>query len=178
MLGVGMLVIDGNNLMHQPMPQSLAGLDEAMLSRLLAHAAWTPAVLMLDGRAGGDRPRRSGYRGVSLRYAGAGRTADELIIDLVERSTTPRRMEIVTNDRAIQKAVRRRRAKVWNCQAFISELLARLAGGPGEPAEPDDVFDDDVGPAAGSRTRTLEADDVEDWLETFGFSDEDRKPGS
>jgi hypothetical protein len=150
------LIVDCNNLLHTSMPPALAGLDELRLCRLIG--AGKPrgrAVVVCDG---GPRDDQSAVNSVELMYAGPGRTADDVIIDLINADTAPRRLTVVSNDNQIRKAAKRLRAKALGCEQFISQLLSWLsARRPGE-ATADDK------PAAGP----LDDDQVRKWLETFG----------
>jgi len=154
------LIVDCNNLIHMSMPPALAGLGELRLCHLIAAGVPTGgAVVVCDG---GPRAGNSTENGVELVYAGPGRTADDVIIELVNCDSAPRRLTVVSNDNQIRKAARRRRAKVMDCDQFISQLLSWLSeGGRGE-ASPDDK----------SGATTLDKQQVRQWLETFGLEHE------
>jgi len=124
-----MLIIDCYNLLHATMPPSLAGLDEGRLCRLLAGAGYGGgrANLVCDGVVKPHTPAESGIDGIELVYSGHGRSADDLIIDMLRKNSAPRRLTVVTNDRQIQKAARRRRAKVRSCESLIHELASHVA---------------------------------------------------
>jgi predicted RNA-binding protein with PIN domain len=164
------LIVDCYNLLHADMPPALAGLDEGRLCRLLAMSRHRGAAMTVvcDG---GVKPRlaeHSPVDAVELRYAGVGRSADEVIMAMIAADSGPRRLVVVTDDREIQKAARRRRAKVLPCAAMVAEL-ARVAerlerpGGQG------------AGQGGGDAKPTLGADaaDVESWAKLFGV-DPDR----
>ena len=151
------LIVDCNNLLHTPMPPALAGLDELRLCRLMGAGAPTGrAVVVCDGGPRGDE---STVNGVELIYAGPGRTADDVIVELIGRDSAPRRLTVVSNDNQIRKAARRRRAKVIGCDQFISQLLSWLSARGGNETTPDDK------PGAA----TLDEQQVRQWLETFGI---------
>ena len=133
-----MLVIDAYNVLHTTLPPGLAGLDVAGLSRALTRSKWRAGrmVVVCDGvampgtgpaAAATGEPAAGGVQGVELVYSGKGRTADEVIEELVDGDTAPRRITVVSSDREVQKAARRRRAKAWTSERFISELARSLA---------------------------------------------------
>lgn len=149
------LLIDCYNVLHTTMPSSLAGLDEAGLCRALDRSGFAGdrIAVVCDGRVKPQGPEVSPVAGIELIYSGTGRTADQVIIDLIDRDTAPRRLIVVSSDREIQKAARRRRAKVLSSSQFIG-VLAR----PGSEAD-----------RSARPTVSLGADQVEAWLEEFGL---------
>jgi uncharacterized protein len=144
------LIVDCYNLLHADMPPLLAGLDEALLCRLLDVSRYRGGAMTVvcDGGPKPGLAERSPVESVELRYAGAGRSADAEIMAMIAADSAPRRLSVVSDDREIQKAARRRRAKVVGCAAMVAEL-ARAAerlerqGGPGAQPEPN-VPDGDV----------------------------------
>lgn len=156
------LIVDGNNLLHAPMPPALAGLDEARLCRLLTRSAWRGQrmVVVCDG---GPRGLGEDQDGVELIFAGRGQSADDVILKLIEADTAPRRLTVVSTDREIRKAARRRRAKAVTSEAFIGELLRAAARG-GENQ------DSGAKPAGG-----LTEGEVRRWMEEFDVDEELQK---
>lgn len=152
------LLIDGYNLLHATMPPSLAGLDELGLCRVLARSTFASerTTIVCDGKPKPHAPAGA-FHGVRLVYSGPDRTADDVIIDLIERDTAPRRLIVVSSDRAIQAAARRRRANAVTADEFVNMLShSRPDASPG-PVRP-------RGP--------LTDDQVRRWLREFGIDDE------
>jgi predicted RNA-binding protein with PIN domain len=130
------LLIDGYNLLHTTMPSHLAGLDEAGLCGLLARSRWRGgAVVVCDGMPKPGLAAVSPVASVELVYSGVGRSADEHIIALIEAHSAPRRLAVVSNDREIQKAARRRRCRVLTCERMIGELAILAAASGSRPPE-------------------------------------------
>jgi len=155
------LFIDCYNLLHAPMPPSLAGLDEDALCRVLASSPWAGdrMVVVCDGMAKPGVPS-SPVASVELIYSGTQRSADDVIIDMVDANSAPRRVYVVTNDREIQKAVKRRRAQVISTGAFIRALAA---------SRPASAKIDSV-----TRHRpALPEGEVNQWLKEFGIDAND-----
>ena len=161
-----MIIIDCYNLLHTTMPPSLAGLDESRLCRLLAHAGYdrARAAVVCDGVVKPHTPAQSGVEGIDLIYSGRERTADDLIVHMVGQDSAPRRLTVVSNDRQIQKAVRRRRARVRSCEALISDLAAHAGGRVGDASRQAASKPDHV---------ALTDRQVRQWLDEFGFHDDD-----
>ncbi len=103
------------------LPPDLAGIDLEELADLVAGSRYRhePVILVCDGPV---RHHRVAHPSVHVRFAGSGRTADDLIMRLVGRSTAPRRVTVVTSDREIIQTVRRRRATVIESDRFLGML--------------------------------------------------------
>lgn len=159
-----MLIVDCYNLLHTAMPEPLAGLDEAGLVRLIAAGRYGGATIVCDGTPKPHAPQSLSVEGVELVYAGPGRSADDVIIAMIDQASAPRRVSVVTNDHAIRRAAARRRARPVTCQAFIgqlSRLAMRRASSP---------------PPAADKTHRLPTS-TDYWLEEFGLGAGDPKPG-
>ena len=157
-----MIIIDCYNLLHTTMPPSLAGLDERMLCRLLARAGYDRgrAMIICDGVVKPHAPESSDFDGIELVYSGPRRSADDLIVELVNADSAPRRLTVVTNDRQIQRAARRRRAKVRSCEALIQDLAAAAGGRSDAPTPSPSPKPDHV---------RLTDQQVQQWLDEFGL---------
>ena len=155
-----MLVIDTYNVLGTVgvLPPRLAGLEPDGLARLIGHSRWRRGrtLLVCDGSArpsgGGGVGRRFG--GVELVYAGAGRDADSLIERIIESDSAPRRLVVVSSDRRVRAAARRRRARWLSSQSFLLQLVRDEALG-WRPGPADDRRGGDI--------------DVEGWVEEFGI---------
>ncbi|GEM_PF-1683823 len=152
--------VDGFNLFHR-WPRT-AGFfrsstdPEAALHRagaLLAEAlsAGERVELVLDG---GLRAGRATVGGLPAHYAGPGRCADELMLDLVHRSTDARSVEAVTSDRALAANTRAFGARAISVERFLTRLEA--------PSRPAASAQAQAKPPPPSRA------EVEAWLEVFG----------
>ncbi len=161
------LIVDCYNVLHATMPPMLAGLNEASLCRALARTPWARGsggsiVVVADGRPKPLGVTESPVASVDLIYAGSHpgnfRSADDLIIDLIDAATAPRRLTVVSSDRQIRAAARRRRAKDMTSDAFVDRLCGHLrdhAAGPPPPSRP--------------AVEPLSADLVARWKRAFGF---------
>ncbi|MCP4796796.1 MAG: NYN domain-containing protein, partial [Phycisphaeraceae bacterium] len=108
------LLVDAYNVLHVVgvLPPDLAGIDLEELAILISRSRFRgeEAVLVCDGV---PKPHQVDETGrVHVRFAGAGVTADDLILRLVRGSSAPRRLTVVTSDREIAVNARRRRAGV------------------------------------------------------------------
>ncbi|NNF44198.1 MAG: hypothetical protein HKN62_14370 [Phycisphaerales bacterium] len=149
------LIVDTYNVLHVSgvLPPDLAGIETADLARLIAASRYRrePATLVCDG----TRPPDAGTGappGIDLVYAGPGRSADDEIIRRIRGSSVPRRLLLVTSDRAIMREARKRRCRILSSEAFLAQLA-----------------DDHTHPPAGSAAAETPAGDVDHWLSVFGL---------
>lgn len=140
-----MLLIDTSNVLHVTgvLPSHLAGLDVPGLARLIAASRYARrrAVLVCDGL--GPRPGAEGARpgadamastntapsgrevaGLDVVYAGANQEADDVIERLIAHDSAPRRLLVVSTDRRLVRAARRRRAQSIASEAFLRHLAS------------------------------------------------------
>lgn len=156
-----LILIDGCNVLHVEgvLPPEIAGLEAAELAALVAESRYRldEVLIVMDG----PRGDRGGCGGVRIVHSGPGRTADEVIIDLVRRSSTPRSILVVTSDREIRREATRRRSKTLSSEAFLAQLgRDGLAARPGKPS-PSPASDFTPNPT------------TERWIAAFGVTDAD-----
>ncbi|MBM4008826.1 MAG: hypothetical protein FJ285_04450 [Planctomycetes bacterium] len=157
------VLVDANNILHVTgvLPPDIAGVDEEGLAQLIADSRYRgdAVCLVCDGPR---RNRPTGpIAGISLRYSGAGKTADEVIAHLVAQCTAPRRLTVVSGDRAILRDARKRRCPVLTASEFL-ETLTRDHAARGK-----------LGTAPRSRppTPTLDSQSIDAWRSFFGLDD-------
>lgn len=147
------LLIDGHNLIGQLPDLSLDDPDdEAKLVKRVRHYCFRHrrrATVIFDRGLPGGSSRRLSSPQVEVVFATSGSTADALIENRLRRAQDPTGLLVVSSDRAVQAAARRRGARVIPAGAFAAELSAP------EPA----------GPASG---KPKAFGSVEEWLEIFG----------
>jgi uncharacterized protein len=112
--------------------------------------------VVCDGRVKPGGASESPVEGVVLLFAGKGKSADDVILDMIEADHAPRSLVVATSDREIQKAARRRRCKVLTAEQFVRTLSTRPDGsGEARPTSP------------------LDEGEVGRWLEEFGFDEDE-----
>jgi predicted RNA-binding protein with PIN domain len=153
------LIVDCYNILHAEMPPPLAGLDEAGLCRAIARSVWRgqPVTVVCDGKVKPGGASESPVDEVVLLFAGKGKSADDVILDMIGADHSPRKLVIATSDHEIQKAARRRRCKVLSAERFIRTLSSR----PGQ------------GNVEARPTAPLDESEVGRWLEEFGVDDDE-----
>ena len=143
------LIIDGYNLLHasgvfgdERGPRGfeksrLALLD--MLVALLGEAVDDTIVVFDAARAPDGLPARLSHGGIRVWFAREYPDADSLIEELVEENDAPSSLLVVSGDRRLQAAARRRRASAIDCDAWLADMKARRrarSDHDAKPAEP------------------------------------------
>ncbi len=164
------LVIDAYNVLHawRGGPASGNAADELpALARLIQKSGFSSAkaTLVCDGVNPGG-PHHSGVakarpdpraRAVA-HFAGPGRDADTLIERMIAKDPGVREVTVVSSDRRLQRAARRRGAKFLSAQNFLARAV-RDAAGPGPmPDRP-----------AFARKTPLDEFSTRHWLAEFGL---------
>lgn len=120
------LLIDVNNLMHVTgvLPAEIAGPNEREMAELILQSRFSGEAIcfVCDGPSRGRQTSDMGS--VVFHYAGAGVSADSIIAQMVEECSAPRRLTVVSGDRAILKHAKRRRCPTISCEDFL-EILSR-----------------------------------------------------
>ena len=124
------LLVDTYNVLHTTgvLPPDLAGLGVFELRDLILTSRFRhmPVVLVCDGLGPGvhgpDESSTVIDAGVTIHYAGTRRDADTHIERAVRACTDPHRLNVVSSDRRIVRAARRRRCRVTASDVFLESL--------------------------------------------------------
>jgi len=157
-------LIDGYNLLHALGVLSRrtgpGGLEWAR-ARLLAllHAAHGErsgdVTVVFDAPAARARGKSEAVvRGIHVVFAVQHDEADDLIEQLIRRSAAPRQLTVVSDDRRLQQAARRRKCVALSCAAYLEERekVRRPSGQK---------------PAVADKADGLPADELRHWLDAF-----------
>jgi len=134
------LLIDGNNLLYA-LRDAATNVGPAGLCEMLGRFAGSRqrVRVIFDGPPPPESlAEQIDATGVEAVYA-APQTADELIGEAIAGSSAPRRLTVVSTDRAVRRAARRRRCRVERSDDFAARMIRGLnrprRRGPGEPPE-------------------------------------------
>lgn len=162
------LIIDTYNCTHAgtAMGGAFADLTVRKLCQFLICApSRSKTTLVIDGRPKPEEPGENEFPELHLLYSGAGIKADKVIDQMVERSQNRKNLTVVTNDRAVVAAARRRGAETKSCETFLLTLLAaNNAGrklGEGKSAGK---------PATQKTTGKIDPSLSAHWLKEFGIT--------
>ena len=181
-------LIDAYNVLHlaHRLPDHLSVLNTTDLCRLIDEARIGPASVVCDGSPKPDEKPDRFTGPVQMIHAGRGRDADSLIEQMLEEDPAARHLTVVSNDRRIRAAARRKKAKPLGSEAFLQQLaefLDRPAARPetsrqdlGDTAhwlEKFDLQDDAQTPESPKDTA-----ETDRWMREFGYGEEDEAPES
>lgn len=166
------VLIDGNNLMYAARAIEDHDWEIGRATVCARLAQWSRrrrdrVCIIFDGRpprgtggaSGGPRAEE-----LLVRFSGAGVSADSVLIEQIQRDSAPRRLIVVSTDREVSRAAKRRRARSMRSEDFWRHLLRDLErprGGPTEPPE---------------KRRGLTAEQVNEWARELGFGRDEGAP--
>lgn len=149
-------LIDGNNVLFA-FKKAGFELGRGQLVQMLAHLAakGEPVTIVYDGH----RPPPQVYQqmldpSVQIFFSEKA-TADEIIFDLIQDNTAPRRLAVVSTDRSIRQAARRRRCRIVLSEEFVPMLIATCQAPAERPREAREKF------------RGLTEEETQKWLKEF-----------
>ena len=156
-------LIDGNNLMHA-LANAGASASREGLCRLLEKltAGGQRVRVVFDGPARAGSPTQQDEpANPAIAYA-VGRSADDVIEEFIAADSAPRRLTVVSTDRQIRRAARKRR-----CTAVTSEDFARTLLAMSHPDEKP------PSPEPPEKRQGLTPEQTQKWLKEFGFDEKD-----
>jgi predicted RNA-binding protein with PIN domain len=112
----------------------------------------------------GNGPPEKGWvwrlKRLEVVYSGMNREADDVIEQKVERSSAPRRLTVVSNDRRVRRAGQVRRTEVLKCEEFWGAVGVemRRKRSVSEPKE---------------KREGLSSQETDKWLELFDMDESD-----
>ena len=122
-----MILIDGHNLIGHMADLNLDDPDdeERLVGRLRAYRACVGGemVVYFDPGLTYRSPARRSEVGITVRYAGLGRQADQLIVRDILGHARPQELTVVTSDHAIRQAARERGCRLLDSAAFAADMV-------------------------------------------------------
>jgi predicted RNA-binding protein with PIN domain len=126
------LIVDGCNVLFSLVPQGANSSQEAIeaarerllreLLRYLQATGQSVTVVFDQGSFSGGARREEAFGSVRVLHAHPPRTADDDIRRMVEISTAPQTLRVVTSDRELGRACSHRGAAVVSANAFLDDL--------------------------------------------------------
>ncbi len=135
------VLIDGNNLLHaaNTVGEPDVSIARSRLCRALgdwARKTGTRVHIVFDGQSPPPAlARQIGDPDIQVSFSG-GRSADELIQQIIDGDSAARRLVVVSSDRAVQASARRRRAAPVPSADFWADVIRALARAPRPELEP------------------------------------------
>jgi predicted RNA-binding protein with PIN domain len=112
--------------------------------------------IIFDGTGPPDKSGFDNLSNLEVFFAGLGTDADTVIEDKISVSTAPKKLTIVSSDRRLRSAARKRKATSIKSDVFWNDLQKQLSRKrpAKEPAE---------------KRQGLNEGETEQWLDFFGF---------
>jgi len=158
------VLIDGNNLLfavRNATPQRPASRPTLCLHLgQWARRTRQKVTVVFDGpKPSRQRAQQIGAPGIAVSFSGSGVSADDIIIALINSDSAPRRLVVVSSDRQVMRAARRRRAQAIGAAEFWSRLERDLARPRPRRLEPPE------------KRRGLRADEADRWMRELGMDE-------
>ena len=169
------LLIDGYNLLHASGilgrgrgPGFLERSRQALLNFLAEsldekELAGCTVVFDASDSAPKGLPRTLTHRGITVKFASGMPSADELIEELIQVSTTPRKLIVVSSDHRLHRAAKRRKATPVDSDEWFRGVVRRRVERRDVPEHPN------AKPPAPST-----ATEINHWLRVFGVTSGDQ----
>ena len=174
-------LIDGYNMLHamgvlagRVGPHGLEKARLALLGRLLALHADDPGrvtVVFDAAHAPPGAEREQNHEGIHVLFA-LREEADDVIEALIRRDSAPRQLTIVSDDRRLKEAARRRHCPALGCLDYLEQV-----GRPPRPVSPLPPGERGGGEGAEGpvKPQGVSAEETRRWLEEFADLADDPK---
>ena len=156
------IVIDGYNLLRavQKTEEDLADLIEAGLCRIiseyLTHVR-DHGHIYFDGIGPPDKTRLGGLTNLEVYFTGKHIDADSAIEQKILDNTAPKSLIVVSSDRRIKAAARKRKANPLSSEIFWQDLITQLGRNTKPSQEPKE------------KRQGLTEKETDQWLDAFGL---------
>jgi predicted RNA-binding protein with PIN domain len=140
------LLIDGYNLLHAAgifpasgpptLERARIALLDFLVERLPAKELARATIVFDAVQAPPGLPRELTHRGLAVRFSRRGRSADELLEELIAAEPDPRNLLVVSSDHRVQRAARQRGAQYSDSEVWKAELLRSA---PAEAADSEEL---------------------------------------
>jgi uncharacterized protein len=164
-------LIDGYNLLHamgalqgRVGPQGLEKARQRLLGLLHGAFRQNPSnvtVVFDAANSPPDVPDEQEYQGIHVRFAVHQEQADDLIESLIQHSSAPRQLAVVSDDHRLQQAARRRDCQALGCLDFLEELAHGYRKQRRPPA------------SAPAEKQPLSQQEMQMWLSQFAYLDDE-----
>ena len=125
------IIVDGYNLLRsvQKSYEELEFLDEASMCMILSeylHQKRTHGHVVFDGLGPPDKTALGGIGDLEVYFSGMEIDADTIIMEKIEDNTAPKSLIVVSSDREIRTAAKKRKAISVQSDIFWVEVMKQL----------------------------------------------------
>jgi len=155
------VIVDGHNLLHSihKEDRDSDSCGDVWLCRILGRYFGQineKGEIVFDGTGPRDKSEFDNISNLEVFFAGISCDADTVIEDMIAANTAPKRLTVVSSDRRIRDAARKRRATAVKSQVFwkiVQKQLSRKKKVKEPPA----------------KRQGISEGETEQWLDFFGF---------
>ncbi len=128
-------IVDGHNLLHliQKASEDFGAITDVQLCRIIGEYLRQineKGEVVFDGTGPRDKSGFDNISNLEVFFSGLRSDADTVIEDKIKASTAPRRLTIVSSDRRLRIAARKRKATVVKSQVFWDNVQKQLSRKP------------------------------------------------
>ena len=157
-----MLIIDGYNLLRavQNLTEQSFNITDVQLCQIVAEYLYRikkKGRVVFDGTGPRDKSGFNNLFNLEVVFSGTSHEADDIIEKLILENTAPKSLSVISSDRRIKTAAKKRKAEAVDCVDFWTEVIKQIEKKKRTPAEPQAKF---VG---------ISEAETEYWLREFGF---------
>ncbi len=165
-------IVDGYNLYHAicKLSEDLSRITPRTLCCFVAQdmsILKNDATIVFDGnpwpRQNVEEVEPVGY--VKLLFSGPDSDADSEIEHLIQKSSAPRRLTVISSDRRLYRAARKRRARWQKSTDYLFEMFDRASRPPRLPPEPPE------------KRKGVPEGELDHWLDLFGIDNDEQDDG-
>jgi len=156
------VLIDGYNLLRavQNLSEQSFNITDVQLCLVLSEYLYRikkKGCIVFDGTGPRDKTAFKNIRNLEVVFSGSSREADDIIEEQVLENTAPKRLIVVSSDRRIKTAAKKRKAIAADCVDFWMEVIKTLEKKRKRKPEPQAKF---IG---------ISELETELWLKEFGL---------
>jgi hypothetical protein len=124
--------IDGYNLLFSHAwnypSDNLGEMRQALIEELntIASLLHVPMTIVFDAALQEDSMRRAHSEALEIIFSGHGESADDLLVDLIERAHEREKIILVTRDRSLARRAQAFRIEVEDVVTFLKQIKARV----------------------------------------------------
>jgi len=171
-------IIDGYNLMHSVgyarerygqggLERSRNRLLRFLINRLDLEERRRTTIVFDARTIPFEGVRQQKLEEMTILFNQAGSDADTLIEELTQEHSAPKQLEVISGDRRLQKAIKRRKGIAVESEDFARMLRERESIVPGSSQDVDSPSDSREKPESAEPSRS----DTEYWMDVFGGVD-------
>lgn len=156
------IVVDGYNLAHAIAKnfEQFQDVSAFRLSKLIDE--WLGlgrdrGDVVFDGTGPRDKSGFENLEQVNVVFSGVGVEADDIIERIIAKNSAPKRLIVVSDDRRLKVAGKKRKCIIMGCIDFWMLLIDGLEEGPKQAKEPRE------------KTAGIDETQTDEWLKEFGL---------